>query len=60
VQAWYEADKGARGRHRGLRQAVDALVSQLANANAEDIAAETNSDADRQFLSQGYAEWIVG
>ncbi len=29
------------------------------NAKAENIAAETNSDADRQFFSQGYAEWVA-
>lgn len=63
VRAWYEADEDNQlalaGDIEGFRQAVDAFVSQLANAKAENIAAEATSDADRQFFSQGYAEWIA-
>ncbi len=63
VRAWYEADEDSQlalaGDIEGFRQAVDAFVTQIANAKAEDIAAETTSDADRQFFSQGYAEWVA-
>jgi len=63
VRAWYEADEDNQlafaGDIEGFRQAVDAFVAQLANAKAENIGAETNSDADRRFLCQGYAEWVA-
>ena len=63
VRAWYEADEDNQlafaGDIEGFRQAVDAFVAQLANNEAENIAAETNSDADRRFFSQGYAEWVA-
>ena len=63
VRAWYEADEDNQlafaGDIEGFRQAVDAFVTQLANAKAEDIAAEANSDADRRFFAQGYAEWVA-
>lgn len=63
VRAWYEADEDNRlafaGDIEGFRQAVDAFVAQLANVSAENIAAEANSDADRRFVSQGYAEWVA-
>jgi pimeloyl-ACP methyl ester carboxylesterase len=63
VRAWYEADEDNQlafaGDIEGFRQAVDAFVSQLANVKAEDLAAETNSDADRRFFAQGYAEWVA-
>jgi pimeloyl-ACP methyl ester carboxylesterase len=63
VRAWYEADEDNQlalaGDIEGFRQAVDAFVAQLANAMAENIAAETNSDADRRFFAQGYAEWVA-
>jgi len=63
VRAWYEADEDNQlafsGDIEGFRQAVDAFVAQLANTEAENIAAETNSDADRRFFSQGYAEWVA-
>jgi len=63
VRAWYEADEDNQlafaGDIEGFRQAVDAFVAQLANARAEDIAAGTDSDADRRFFSQGYAEWVA-
>jgi pimeloyl-ACP methyl ester carboxylesterase len=63
VRAWYESDEDNQlafaGDIEGFRQAVDAFVAQLANVKAENISAETNSDADRRFFSQGYAEWIA-
>jgi pimeloyl-ACP methyl ester carboxylesterase len=63
VRAWYEADEDNRlafaGDIEGFRRAVDAFVAQLANVKAENIAAETSSDADRLFVSQGYAEWVA-
>ena len=63
MRAWYEADEDNQlafaGDIEGFRQAVDAFVAQLANVKAEHIAAEANSDADRRFFSQGYAEWIA-
>lgn len=63
VRAWYEADVDNQlafaGDIEGFRQAVDAFVAQLANAKAENIAAEANSDADRRFVSRGYAEWVA-
>ena len=63
VRAWYEADEDNQlafsGDIEGFRQAVDAFVAQLANTEAENIAAETNSDADRRFFSQRYAEWVA-
>ena len=63
VRAWYEADEDNQlafaGDIEGFRQSVDAFVAQLASAEAENIAAETNSDADRRFFSQGYAEWVA-
>ena len=63
VREWYEADEDNRlvlaGDIEGFREAVGAFVAQLANARAENIAAETNSDADRRFFSQGYAEWVA-
>jgi pimeloyl-ACP methyl ester carboxylesterase len=63
VRAWYEADEDNQlafaGDIEGFRQAVDAFVAQLATVKAENIAAEANSDADRRFFSQGYAEWVA-
>jgi pimeloyl-ACP methyl ester carboxylesterase len=63
VRAWYEAEEDNQlafaGDIEGFRQAIDAFVAQLANAKAENIAAEAKSEADRQFFSQGYAEWIA-
>ena len=63
VRAWYEADEDNQlafaGDIEGFRQAVDAFVAQLANTEAENISAETNSDADRRFFSQRYAEWVA-
>ncbi len=63
VRAWYEADEDNQlalaGDIEGFRQAVDAFVAQLANVKAENIAAETNSDADRRFFAQGNAEWVA-
>jgi pimeloyl-ACP methyl ester carboxylesterase len=63
VRAWYEADEDNQlalaGDIEGFRQAVDAFVAQLANVKAENIAAEASSDADRRFVSQGYAEWVA-
>ena len=63
VRAWYEADEDNQlafaGDIEGFRQAVDAFVAQLANTEAENIASETNSDADRRFFSQRYAEWVA-
>jgi pimeloyl-ACP methyl ester carboxylesterase len=63
VRAWYEADEDNQlafaGDIDGFRQAVDAFVAQLANVKAENIAAEASSDADRRFVSQGYAEWVA-
>jgi pimeloyl-ACP methyl ester carboxylesterase len=63
VRAWYEADEDNQlafaGDIEGFRQAVDAFVAQLATVKAENIAAEADSDADRRFFSQGYAEWIA-
>ena len=63
VRAWYEADEDNQlalaGDIEGFRDAVGAFVAQLANARGENIAAATNSDADRRFFSQGYAEWVA-
>jgi pimeloyl-ACP methyl ester carboxylesterase len=63
VRAWYEADEDNQLAFAGdiaeFRQAVDAFVAQLANATAENVAVETNSDADRRFFAQGYAEWVA-
>ena len=63
VRAWYEADEDNQlalaGDIEGFRKAVDAFVAQLANVKAENIAAETDSDADRRFFSQRYAEWVA-
>jgi pimeloyl-ACP methyl ester carboxylesterase len=64
VRAWYEADEDNQlafaGDIDGFRRAVGAFVTGLANAKAENIAAEeANSDAERGFLSEGYTEWIA-
>jgi len=63
VRAWYEADEDNQlalaGDIEGFRRAVGAFVGQLANAKAENVAAEATSDADRRFYSQGYAEWVA-
>jgi pimeloyl-ACP methyl ester carboxylesterase len=63
VRAWYEADEDNQlafaGDMEGFRQAVEAFVTQLANVEPENIAAEARSDAERRFFSQGYAEWIT-
>jgi pimeloyl-ACP methyl ester carboxylesterase len=64
VRAWYEADDDNQlafaGDIEGFRQAVDAFVAQLANVKAKNIAAETNSDADRRFFAEeGNAEWVA-
>jgi pimeloyl-ACP methyl ester carboxylesterase len=63
VRAWYEADEDNQlafaGDIEGFRQAVDAFVAQLANVKAENIAADTNTEADRRFFAQGYAEWVA-
>jgi pimeloyl-ACP methyl ester carboxylesterase len=62
VRAWYEADDDNKlafaGDIEGFRRAIGAFVAQLANANAENIAAEPSCDADRRFFSQGYGEWV--
>ncbi len=63
VRAWYEADEDNQlafaGDIEGFRQAVDAFVTQLAMANAENVAADTRSAADRRFLSEGHGEWVA-
>jgi len=63
VRAWYEADEDSQlafaGDIDGFRQAIGAFVAQLANARAENIAAEASCDADRRFFSEGYAEWVA-
>jgi pimeloyl-ACP methyl ester carboxylesterase len=63
VRAWYEADEDNQlalaGNIEGFRQAIDAFVAQLANAKAENVAAETNCDADRRFFAEGYAQWVA-
>jgi pimeloyl-ACP methyl ester carboxylesterase len=63
VRTWYEAEEDNQlalaGDIGGFRQAIDAFVAQLASAQAENIAAEANGDADRRFFSQGYAEWVA-
>jgi pimeloyl-ACP methyl ester carboxylesterase len=63
VRAWYEADEDNQlafaGDIDGFRQAVGAFVAQLANVKADNIAADTNSDAERRFFAQGYAEWVA-
>jgi pimeloyl-ACP methyl ester carboxylesterase len=63
VRAWYEADEDNQlalgGDIEGFRQAVGAFVATLANAKAENIAAESTCDAERQFYSQGYADWVA-
>ena len=63
VRRWYEADEDNQlafaGDVEGFRRAVDAFVAQLANVTAENIAAGTDSDADRRFFAQGYAQWVA-
>jgi pimeloyl-ACP methyl ester carboxylesterase len=63
VRAWYEADDDNQlafaGDIEGFRRAVDAFVAQLAQTNAENVTADANSAADRQFVSQGYADWVA-
>jgi pimeloyl-ACP methyl ester carboxylesterase len=63
VRAWYEADEDNQlalaGDIEGFRQVADAFVAQCANATAENIAVGTNSEADRRFFAQGYAEWVA-
>jgi pimeloyl-ACP methyl ester carboxylesterase len=63
VRAWYEADEDNQlafaGDIEGFRRAIGAFVAQLANAKAENIAAEASCDAERRFFSQGYAEWVA-
>jgi len=63
VRTWYEADEDNQLAFAGdierFRQAVDAFVVQLAKATAENVAANTKSAADRQFLSEGYGEWVA-
>jgi pimeloyl-ACP methyl ester carboxylesterase len=63
VRAWYEADEDNQlalaGDIEGFRQAVDAFVAQLANVKAENVAEGTTSDADRQFFSEGYGDWVA-
>jgi pimeloyl-ACP methyl ester carboxylesterase len=62
VRAWYEADDDNQlalaGDIEGFRQAVDGFVAQLANVQAEGVA-DTESEPDRQFFSEGYAPWVA-
>jgi pimeloyl-ACP methyl ester carboxylesterase len=63
VRAWYEADEDNQlafaGDIQGFRTAVDGFVDQLANVKAENVAANASTAADRQFFSEGYAEWVA-
>lgn len=63
VREWYEADEDNQlalaGNGDGFRRAVNAFVAQLANVTAEDITAEAASEADREFCSEGYADWVA-
>jgi pimeloyl-ACP methyl ester carboxylesterase len=63
VRAWYEADEDNQlalaGDIEGFRRAIDGFVAQLAKAKAENVAADANSEGDRRFFSQGYAEWVA-
>jgi pimeloyl-ACP methyl ester carboxylesterase len=62
VRAWYEADEDNKlafaGDIEGFRRAVDAFVSQLAEVKAENVGADTESAADRQFAEE-YGEWVA-
>ena len=55
----YPKDSPSRATLRGSGRRLMAFVAQLADAKAGNIAVETNSEADRRFLSQGYAEWVA-
>lgn len=63
VRTWYEADEDNRlalaGDIDGFRQACDAFVTELSNAQASDLVTHTPSAADRGFLAEGYAEWLA-
>lgn len=63
VRAWYEADDDNQlafaGDIEGFRRAVDAFLSELAQAKAENIAADAVSAGERQFFSQGYGDWVA-
>lgn len=63
VRAWYEADEDSQlalaGKIEEFRAVVDAFVGQLSNVTAENVAANADSAADRQFFSEGYAEWVA-
>lgn len=63
VRSWYEADEDNKlafaGEVEEFRRRVDAFVSQLAESDADGVVANTASDADRRFLSDGYAEWLA-
>lgn len=63
VRKWYESDEDNQlalaGDIDGFRRAVDGFVHQLGQAKAETIAAGAKGDAERQFFSQGYGEWVA-
>lgn len=63
VRGWYEADEDNQlalaGDIAGFRRAVDGFVQQLAEAKAETIAADADSDGESGFFVQGYAEWVA-
>ena len=63
VRTWYEADEDNQlafaGEVEAFRLAVDTFIGQLAQATAEGVVANTKSPPDRQFLSEGYAEWVA-
>jgi pimeloyl-ACP methyl ester carboxylesterase len=63
VRSWYEEDEDNKlwfaGEVAEFRRCVDAFVRQLAESDADGIAANTTSEADRRFLSEGYGEWVA-
>jgi pimeloyl-ACP methyl ester carboxylesterase len=63
IRSWYEADEDNQlalaGEIEEFRRRVDGFVGQLAGSDAEGITAHAASEADRRFLSEGYAEWVA-
>lgn len=63
VRSWYEADEDNQlafaGKLDEFRKGVDTFVAEMAGVNAEGIATNSRSDADRRFLSGGYGEWVA-
>ncbi len=63
VRAWYESDDDNRralaGDVEGFRKAVGGFLAELGRADADGVAADATSEAERRFFSLGYGEWVA-